>query len=147
MAFTARDGSTRTALSEINMVPFIDIVLVLLIIFMVTAPVIQSGVEIHVPKTQFVREVTEERLVISITQNETIYLQNDPVKLIELVDKIKERKPGEKNISVYVRADNDAHVGALLGVMDKLKSAGIDNVSMVTEPLGKSAPATGKSSQ
>src|SRR5215510_11691881 len=101
MAFTARDGTTRTALSEINMVPFIDIVLVLLIIFMVTAPVIQSGVEVHVPKTQFVREITEERLVISLTQNEKIYLQNDPVNINELVDKIKKRKPGEKNVSVY----------------------------------------------
>src|SRR5215471_16657267 len=123
MAFTARDGSTRTALAEINMVPFIDIVLVLLIIFMVTAPVIQSGVEVNLPKTQCVREIIGERLVISIREDETIYLQNDPVKLSELVDKIKEKKPGEKNISVYVRADTDAHVGALLGVMDKLKTA------------------------
>jgi len=147
MAFTARDGTTRTALSEINMVPFIDIVLVLLIIFMVTAPVIQSGVEVHVPKTQFTREITEERLVISITQNETIYLQNDPVNINQLVDKIKERKPGEKTISVYVRADTDAHVGALLRVMDKLKAAGIENVSMVTEPLERSAQPNGKSSQ
>jgi biopolymer transport protein ExbD/biopolymer transport protein TolR len=55
MAFTAHDGKTRTTLSEINMVPFIDIVLVLLIIFMVTAPVIQSGVDVHVPKTEFTR--------------------------------------------------------------------------------------------
>jgi biopolymer transport protein TolR len=146
MAFTARDGTTRTALSEINMVPFIDIVLVLLIIFMVTAPVIQSGVEVHVPKTQFVREISEVRLIISITQNETIYLQNDPVNINELVDKIKERKPDEKNISVYVRADTDAHVGALLRIMDKLKSAGIENVSMVTEPLERSA-TPGKSSK
>ena len=62
MAFTANDGKTRTTLSEINMVPFIDIVLVLLIIFMVTAPVIQSGVEVNLPKTEFVREIAQERL-------------------------------------------------------------------------------------
>jgi len=147
MAFTARDGTTRTALSEINMVPFIDIVLVLLIIFMVTAPVIQSGVEVHVPKVQFTREITEERLVISLTQDGKIYLQNDPVNINELVDKIKARKPGEKTISVYVRADGDARVGELLTVMDKLKVAGIENVSMVTEPLEKSAPTNGKSSK
>ena len=128
------------------MVPFIDIVLVLLIIFMVTAPVIQSGVEVKLPKTQFTREITEERLVISIKQDETIYLQNDAVNINEMVDKIKERKPGEKNISVYVRADEAAHVGALLKIMDKLKTAGIDNVSMVTEPLEKSS-SSGKSSK
>ncbi len=84
MAFTAHDGKTRTTLSEINMVPFIDIVLVLLIIFMVTAPVIQSGVEVHVPKTEFVREIAEERLVVSITKDETIYLQNDPVNINQI---------------------------------------------------------------
>src|SRR5262249_52905460 len=146
MAFTTRDGRTQTTLSEINMVPFIDIVLVLLIIFMVTAPVIQSGVEIHVPKTQFTREITEERLVISITQNETIFLQNDPVNINDLVDKIKEQKPGQQNISVYVRGDTDAHWGALAKVFDKLKSAGIENISLVTEPLERSAP-TGTSSK
>ena len=93
MAFTAHDGKTRTTLSEINMVPFIDIVLVLLIIFMVTAPVIQSGVEVHVPKTEFVREIAEERLVVSITRDETLYLQNELVNIHDLVAKIRAKNP------------------------------------------------------
>jgi len=139
MAFTTQDGKTRTTLSEINMVPFIDIVLVLLIIFMVTAPVIQSGVEVHVPKTEFVREIAEERLVVSITRDETIYLQNESVNIHELVAKIREKNPKATSTSIYVRADADAHVGALLRVMDNLKIGGIDNVSMVTEPLDKKA--------
>jgi len=139
MAFTTQDGKTRTALSEINMVPFIDIVLVLLIIFMVTAPVIQSGVEVHVPKTEFVREIAEERLVISLARDETIYLQNESVNINELVPKIREKNPKAASPSVYVRADVDAHVGSLLKIMDKLKIGGIDNVSMVTEPLDKKA--------
>ena len=139
MAFTAHDGKTRTTLSEINMVPFIDIVLVLLIIFMVTAPVIQSGLEVHVPKTEFVREIAEERLVVSITRDETIYLQNESVNIHELVAKIREKNPKASSTSIYVRADADAHVGALLRVMDNLKIGGIDNVSMVTEPLDKKA--------
>jgi len=137
MAFTAHDGKTRTTLSEINMVPFIDIVLVLLIIFMVTAPVIQSGVEVHVPKTEFVREIAEERLVVSITRDETLYLQNELVNIHDLVAKIREKNPKAAGSSVYVRADADAHVGALLRIMDTLKVGGIDNVSMVTEPLDK----------
>ena len=139
MAFTAHDGKTRTTLSEINMVPFIDIVLVLLIIFMVTAPVIQSGVEVHVPKTEFVREIAEERLVISLARDETIYLQNESVNINELVPKIRAKNPKAASPSVYVRADVDAHVGSLLRIMDKLKIGGIDNVSMVTEPLDKRA--------
>ena len=137
MAFTTQDGKTRTALSEINMVPFIDIVLVLLIIFMVTAPVIQSGVEVHVPKTEFVREIAEERLVVSITKDET--LQNEPLNINDLVAKIHENNPKSACPSIYVRADADAHVGPLLRIMDKLKTGGIDNVSMVTEPLDKKA--------
>jgi biopolymer transport protein TolR len=135
MAFTAHDGKTRTTLSEINMVPFIDIVLVLLIIFMVTAPVIQSGVEVHVPKTEFVREIAEERLVVTIKSDETVYLQNEAVNVNELVAKIHEKNPKASGQSIYVRADTDAHVGALMVIMGKLKAAGIDNVSMVTEPL------------
>src|SRR6187455_2922824 len=111
MAFTAHDGRTRTALSEINMVPFIDIVLVLLIIFMVTAPVIQSGVEVHVPKTQFVREISEERLVVSITKDQTIFLQNDAVNIHELVAKIREKNPKASSQSIYIRADAEAPVG------------------------------------
>lgn len=137
MAFTANDGKTRTTLSEINMVPFIDIVLVLLIIFMVTAPVIQSGVEVNLPKTAFVREIAEERLVVSITRDETVYLQDKAINIHELVAKIREKNPQAASPSIYVRADADAHVGKLLQIMDTLKVGGISNVSMVTEPLSK----------
>ncbi len=66
MAFTAANGRTQTSLSDINITPLVDVVLVLLIIFMVTAPILQSGIEVNVPKTRTVKEITEERLVISI---------------------------------------------------------------------------------
>src|SRR6266853_1634340 len=69
MAVTTREGKTQTTLAEINMIPFIDIVLVLLIIFMVTAPVIQSGIEVNVPKTQVVREIAEEKLIVTIEKS------------------------------------------------------------------------------
>ena len=135
MAFTAQDGKTRTALSEINMVPFIDIVLVLLIIFMITAPVIQSGIEVKVPKTEFVREISEQRLVVSITKDQTTYLQNEAVNINELNAKIREKSPKASGQSIYVRADADVPFGTLARVMDMLKTGGIDNVSLVTEPL------------
>jgi biopolymer transport protein ExbD/biopolymer transport protein TolR len=96
-------------------------------------------VEVHVPKTEFVREIAEERLVISLARDETIYLQNESVNINELVPKIREKNPKAASPSVYVRADVDAHVGSLLRIMDKLKIGGIDNVSMVTEPLDKKA--------
>ena len=138
MAFTAHDGKTRTTLSEINMVPFIDIVLVLLIIFMVTAPVIQSGVDVHVPKTEFTRDITEERMIVSITRDETVFLQGKSVNVNELADKIREKNPNKASLSVYVQADEDSHVGILAKVMAKLKAGGIENISLVTEPLERS---------
>ena len=77
MAFTAANGRTQTSLSDINITPLVDVVLVLLIIFMVTAPVLQSGIEVNVPKTRTVKEITEERMVISINKQQRVFLGND----------------------------------------------------------------------
>src|SRR5687768_11986886 len=112
MAFTTRDGKTQTVLSEINMVPFIDIVLVLLIIFMITAPVIQSGIQVDVPRTQSTRDLTDPLLVVTIDKNESIYLQNKPVNVNELPKKVKEMLPNFKRQSVYVQGDKDVTLGA-----------------------------------
>ena len=135
MAITTREGKTQTTLAEINMIPFIDIVLVLLIIFMVTAPVIQSGIEINVPKTQIVREIAEEKLVVSVDKEQKLYLQNDPVNVNELGDKIREKLLDPTRQSVYLRADESAPWGVIAIVMDHLKAAGIENISVVTQPV------------
>ena len=74
MAFTASNGRTQVALADINITPLVDVVLVLLIIFMVTAPVLQSGIEVAVPKTRTVKEITEERMVISIDKQQRVFL-------------------------------------------------------------------------
>lgn len=137
MAFTTREGKTQTALAEINMIPFIDIVLVLLIIFMVTAPVIQSGLEINVPKTQVVREIAEEKLVVSIDKDQTIYLQNNSVNLNELGNKIHEKLLDPTRQSVYLMADQTVPFQVFATVLDALTQAGITNVSVVTQPLQK----------
>lgn len=136
MALTTREGRTQTTLSEINMIPFIDIVLVLLIIFMVTAPVIQSGIEVNVPKTQVVREIAEEKLVVTIDKGEKLYLQNTPVNINEVGARIRERLLDPERQSVYLRCDTAVPWGTVAVVMDRLKLAGIENISVVTEPLG-----------
>src|SRR6516225_3743686 len=102
MAFTTREGKTQTTLAEINMIPFIDIVLVLLIIFMVTAPVIQSGIEINVPQTRIVKEIAEEKLVVSIDKQQLVYLGSDPVNVHELADKIHQKLQDPTRKSVYL---------------------------------------------
>ena len=135
MAFTSKTGRTETSMSEINVTPFVDVVLVLLIIFMVTAPVLQSGIEVNVPKTKTVKAISEQRLVISITKGQEVYLGNDHVKLAELGDMLHKKIRDPQGQSIYVRADQDVAFGVFATVMSTVKQAGITNVSIVTEPI------------
>jgi biopolymer transport protein ExbD/biopolymer transport protein TolR len=130
-----QNGRTQTVLSEINMIPFIDVVLVLLIIFMITAPVIQSGLEVNVPRTQVVRELTKSLLVVTIDQKETLYLQNNPVGIDEIAQRIRDSRPEEQEPSVYLRADADVNWSTSTRVIDELHRAGIENIVIVTQPL------------
>ena len=126
--------ATQTSLSDINMVPFIDVVLVLLIIFMITAPILQSGIEVDVPKTHTVKEITEQHLVVTIDKDQRIYLGNDPVNIHQLADKIKkqQKKAGE---AVFLRADETVPFGAFATVIDSLRQSGVANISIVTQPI------------
>jgi len=135
MAISTRDGKTQTTLAEINMIPFIDIVLVLLIIFMVTAPVIQSGIDVNVPKTEVVRELAEEKLVVSIDKSQTLYLQNAAVNLNELSDKIRSKLLDPTRQSVYLQADQTVPWQTIATVLERLTRAGIVNISIVTQPI------------
>jgi len=135
MAFTTRDGKTQTTLAEINMIPFIDIVLVLLIIFMITAPVIQSGLEIDVPKTEVTRELADNLLVVSLDSADRLYLQDKPVNINEIAEQVKEKLPLFKRQSVYFQADMRVSWATATRVLDVLNQAGITNVVVVTHPL------------
>jgi len=135
MAFTAANGRTQTSLSDINITPLVDVVLVLLIIFMVTAPVLQSGIDVNVPKTRTVREITEERLVITIDKSQRVFLGNDPININEIGSKLRQKIRDPQHQSIFVRSDEDVPFGAFATVMDAVKQAGIRNVSIVTQPL------------
>ncbi len=126
--------STQSSLSEINMVPFIDVVLVLLIIFMITAPILESGIEVDVPKVHTVKENNEERLVVTMDKNQLVYLGNEPVNIHQLGDKIRKRQK-HANDSVYLRADESIPFGAFCSVIDTLRQSGIVNISIVTQPI------------
>lgn len=137
MAFTTRSGGsvrTQTALAEINITPLVDVVLVLLLIFMLTAPVLQSGVEVAIPKTRSVNQLTEERMVITIDKEQNIFLQDKPVNVNDLAARLRTGVTGAKRI-VYVRADERVPFGAFASVMDAVKQAGVTNISIVTQPL------------
>ena len=137
MAITTQNGRTQTVLSEINMVPFIDVVLVLLIIFMITAPVIQSGLEVDVPKTEVVKELAKELPVVTIDAKQKLYLQNVPVGINELGTLVKEKLAGLAIQSVYFQADADVNWSTSTRVIEKLTQAGIKNIVIVTQPLEK----------
>ncbi|MBV8053507.1 MAG: biopolymer transporter ExbD [Acidobacteriaceae bacterium] len=135
MAFTAANGRTQTSLSDINITPLVDVVLVLLIIFMVTAPVLQSGIEVNVPHTRTVKEITEERLVISIDKQQRVFLGNNPININQIASQLKLKIRDPRNQSIFIRADEDVPFGAFATVMDAVKQSGITNVSIVTQPL------------
>jgi biopolymer transport protein TolR len=126
---------TDTSLSDINIVPFVDVMLVLLIIFMITAPILQSGIEVDVPKTQTVKELTEQRLVVTIDRAQLVYIGDDAVNVHELGKKVLAQVKDPKNDSVYLRCDETVPFGTFATVIDTLRQAGIVNVSIVTEPL------------
>ena len=135
------DRRTGTSLSEINIVPFVDVVLVLLIIFMITAPILQSGIEVELPKTRTVQEISEERLVITIDRAQRVYLGNEPVNIRELGQLIRQRTQEPSRDAVFVRCDETVPFGSFARVVDELRQSGIQNVSVVTEPIS-SRPRT-----
>jgi biopolymer transport protein ExbD/biopolymer transport protein TolR len=138
MAFGMRRHGGRS-LAEINVTPLVDVVLVLLIIFMLTAPILQSGIEVSVPKTKSVNEITEERIVISITRAQRVFLGNDAVNINEIGATLRQKVRDPEHQSIYLRADENVPFGAFATVMDAVKSSGITNVSIVTEPLKENA--------
>jgi biopolymer transport protein ExbD/biopolymer transport protein TolR len=135
VAFTNNKGRTQSSLSEINITPFVDVVLVLLVMFMVTAPILQSGIEVEVPKTKTVKEISEERLVITIDKDQKVYLGNDPININEISTRLQEKIRDPRGQSVFIRSDENVPFGAFATVMDAVKQTGITNVSIVTQPL------------
>ena len=143
MAFTSSGGQTRSSLGEINITPLVDVVLVLLIIFMITAPVLQSGIEVAVPKTRTVKEITEQRLVVTIDRDQRVFLGDQPVNIHDLGRKLRQPGEGDAKKVIYLRADERVPFGAFASVMDSVKQAGITNISIVTQPLDTKGSAAG----
>jgi biopolymer transport protein TolR len=135
MAFTNPQGKIKTSLAEINVVPLVDVVLVLLIIFMLTAPIIQSGIEINVPKTRTVKELTQDRLVIQINREQRLFFGSTPVNINELEARLKEKFKDPAQAKIYLRADEEVPFGTIAKVMDRAKTAGVENINIVTQPL------------
>jgi len=135
MAFTTSNGRTQSSLAEINITPLVDVVLVLLVIFMLAAPVLQSGIEVAVPKTRTVKEITEQRLVVTIARDQSVYLGDQPINVHDLATKLHKSGSDPSHQEIYLRADEHIPFGVFASVMDAVKQAGITNISIVTQPL------------
>ncbi|MBF0273423.1 MAG: protein TolR [Magnetococcales bacterium] len=129
-------GSDRLqAMSDINVTPMVDIMLVLLVIFMVTAPLLTQGVEVNLPDSEASAMSTDnEPLVISVTANGSTYIEDRAVTVTEMVDKIRAIRQNNPNFPVYVRGDRNAAYGSIMAVMSQLQLAGVDRVGLITEP-------------
>ncbi len=135
MAFTTPSGRTRTSLSDINVTPFVDVMLVLLIIFMVTAPILESGIEVDLPKTHTVKTVAIQKVVITIDKKQTLYVGNDPVNINLLAETVAQRLQGTRGAPVFIRADEAVPFGTIARVFDVLEQANITDINVVTQPI------------
>lgn len=145
MAFES--GQRGQFVSQINVTPLVDVMLVLLVIFMVTAPIIQQGVQVNVPRVKAAAlPGKEQQFVVSITRNQDIYLNDTRLSLDQLTEKLQAISAERPDREVFVRADEDVPYGAVIKTMAAIRAAGIDNVGMVTEmPAAGENAAAGKS--
>jgi biopolymer transport protein TolR len=134
----AMDGSSQrdaTTISQINVTPLVDVMLVLLVIFMVTAPIIQQGVQVNLPQAKAgAIPGTEELLVVTIAKNGKVYLNDNPLTLAELGDKLRAIRKLQADKQVYLRADQDVRYGLVMKTIAEIKQAGIERLGMVTRP-------------
>jgi len=133
MAF---EGNRDCLMSQINVTPFVDVMLVLLIIFMVTAPMMIQGVDVSLPEaTSEPLQSETENLLISINKNNHVYINDYPVTLDFLQEQLQKILEGREDRRVYLRADKDISYGMVVRVMSEIKNAGVENLGMVTEPI------------
>jgi len=139
MAFDA--GQRGKLASQINVTPLVDVMLVLLIIFMVTAPIIQQGVEVSIPKVKAAAlKSNEQEFVVSITRDGETYLNDTKLEPADLTDKLAAISHTRPDMQVYVRADEQVAYGEVIRTMAAIKAAGIESVGMVTqEPSGEAS--------
>ena len=129
---TQRNGNT---ISQINVTPLVDVMLVLLVIFMVTAPIIQQGVQVNLPQARAgAIPGSEDLLVVSIAKNRKIYLNDNEMSLKELGAKLSAVRKIQPDKQLYLRADQDVPYGAVLKTIAAIKQAGIERLGMVTRP-------------
>jgi biopolymer transport protein TolR len=131
-------GNNSNFMSDINVTPFVDVMLVLLIIFMVTAPMMTQGVDVALPEaTAEPLPAEKENLMISIDNKSTVFINDVPVTVDDLNEKLKRIMSNRSDRAVYLKADKDIPYGTVVRVMSEIKLAGVEKLGMVTVPPTK----------
>ena len=134
MTFANQSGSTQPSISEINVTPLVDVVLVLLIIFMVTAPILQTGIEVSLPRTRTVTAVDpKQRAVVSISQNEILFYRSNRVNFNRLGELLR-KEIKESGESIFLQADEAVPWKTIVAVIDEIRVSGFDKINLVTKP-------------
>jgi biopolymer transport protein TolR len=124
-----------TSLSEINVTPLVDVMLVLLVIFMVTAPMMQSGITVNLPQAETTSAPAEEGLTLTITKDRYIHVGESVININLLEQRLAEYFAGKTNKIVYIKADEALPFGYIVGILDAAKKAGIETTAFITEPV------------
>lgn len=137
-----RNNLKRKPMAEINVTPFVDVMLVLLVIFMVAAPLMTAGIPIDLPKTSAkpMTNLQDEPISITISEGGDLFLDEDPISLSEMIPRLSSMTSDETSQRVYIRADGDVAYGEVMQVMGELNSAGFTEVGLVTESAPASIP-------
>lgn len=127
-------GGTQPTLSEINVTPLVDVVLVLLIIFMVTAPILQTGIEVQLPQTRTVTDVDpQQRAVLTISRDELLYYRSEPINFHQLGERLRS-EIGDRQWPIFLQADEDVRWKTIVAVIDEIRVSGYHTINLVTRP-------------
>jgi biopolymer transport protein ExbD len=136
-----RSARVSTSLAEINVVPLVDVMLVLLIIFMVAAPMLQRGVEVNLPVASRSQEIASDRLFVTIPlsfrEDRRVFIDKDPVRIDVLTERMRQLMINRSDRQVFLRTDGGIDVQELLDVMDRLKAAGVEKVGVISKLPGE----------
>ena len=145
ISYDEHDGASGpaayTPMAEINMTPFVDVILVLLVIFMIAAPLMVQGVAVTLPKTQAsaVGQVTQP-MIVTLARDRSLYIRDERIEPSALVDRLKQIRQSEGDTVVYVRADRTAAYGDVMELLGRVGSGGYAKVSLLAQPIGAAEP-------
>jgi biopolymer transport protein TolR len=144
MAFNLDSGESEGGrrrvgtLSEINIIPLVDVVLVLLLIFMLTAPMMYRGIDVNLPRAAAKPTAVEERMVLTVTKDQALFLNGKPLPLGSLEQALRDVFKNRTDKTLYLKADQALQYGFVIETMDKVRRSGIEKLGMVTEPAPRS---------